>query len=228
MKLEILILYDNKSVKNFKHAWGFSALIRLIDKDLKTNILFDTGGKSELLFYNLKRFAINIDNIQKIVISHYHHDHAGGLISLICLKDGFEVYLPGHQQIETKNELYMYGGTQTRFIENYDVITIENNIKLICTKEIYEQYMLISTPLGGIIITGCAHPGLDKIINYSKKFGTIYGIIGGFHNFLDIEKLEGIKFIAPCHCTSRIDMIKKRFPQNFVECAAGKKYKFEF
>src|SRR3989339_2068614 len=73
---EIKIIYNNTSIqKGMKPAWGFSALIKYNDK----NILFDTGGKPDLLLGNMKALNISPEAITDIFISHGHWDHTGGL-----------------------------------------------------------------------------------------------------------------------------------------------------
>ena len=223
MKLKISIIYDNKSLKPFKHGWGFSALINIE----KRNILFDTGADSEILFYNIKKLNIDPNKIDTIILSHSHLDHSGGLLYILGLKEKFDVYLPKYMNPQKKAEFRSYGGNETRFIETDGIQTISDNIKSVCTREIFEQYLMIHLSKGILILTGCAHPGLSKIIDYTEKYGKIYGIMGGFHGFAELEKLKNIQFIAPCHCTGQINEIKDMYPERFIDCAAGCKYEFE-
>jgi metal-dependent hydrolase (beta-lactamase superfamily II) len=44
-----------------KTAWGFGYLI----KTEKENILFDTGGNSEILLFNMKKLGIDPNSIEK-------------------------------------------------------------------------------------------------------------------------------------------------------------------
>jgi len=81
--------------------------------------------------------------------------------------------------------------------------------------------------MGVIILTGCAHPGVDKILEISKSFGRIYGIIGGFHGFKDFELLRGISLIVPCHCTRYKKKIKNLFAENFITGGIGFKIIFD-
>jgi 7,8-dihydropterin-6-yl-methyl-4-(beta-D-ribofuranosyl)aminobenzene 5'-phosphate synthase len=57
--IELKILYDNEALKDFRKGFGFSCWIE--DK----NILFDTGGDSATLMFNIQKFMINPKNIEK-------------------------------------------------------------------------------------------------------------------------------------------------------------------
>jgi len=72
-----------------------------------------------------------------------------------------------------------------------------------------------------LVITGCAHPGLEKIIEKAGQLGAIYGVVGGFHGFSKLERLQEIELIAPCHCTQHKQEIKQRYPAQFREIKAG-------
>jgi len=73
--MKITILVDNYITKRYFIAeHGFSLLIESGDE----KILFDTGQDIALM-YNLKAKNINLKSINKIVLSHGHDDHTGGL-----------------------------------------------------------------------------------------------------------------------------------------------------
>ena len=87
--MKLTILYDNtvfEKGKGLKSDWGFSCLI----KTERKNILFDTGANPKILHNNMKILCINPSNIDKIIISHEHWDHNGGL----------ELFKPFSQKVE--------------------------------------------------------------------------------------------------------------------------------
>ncbi|MBM3240822.1 MBL fold metallo-hydrolase [Candidatus Poribacteria bacterium] len=57
----------------------------------KNNILFDTG-QFRSLFYNAKVLKIDLSKVDKIVLSHGHYDHTGGLKKLLSRTGKVEVY----------------------------------------------------------------------------------------------------------------------------------------
>ena len=77
MKLTILV--DNYvSSQKLKAEHGLSILI----EDGNEKILFDCG-QSDLVLSNAKVLGIDLNGITKIVLSHGHYDHTGGLLPLL-------------------------------------------------------------------------------------------------------------------------------------------------
>ncbi len=75
-EVTLISVYDNYQVdKRLKTAWGFATVVKTSQEVL----LFDTGGDSEILLSNMKKLGINPASIRKVVISHIHGDHLGGL-----------------------------------------------------------------------------------------------------------------------------------------------------
>ena len=77
-----------------------------------------------------------------------------------------------------------------------------------------DQALLIETPRGWALFTGCGHSGLINLLHYAKELtgsATIFAVIGGFHLLEAPEArvhataaalLEfGAELVAPCHCT---------------------------
>ena len=75
-EITLISVYDNYQVNpNLTTAWGFATVI----KTPHEIILFDTGGNSEILLFNMEKLGIDPSSIKKVVISHVHGDHVGGL-----------------------------------------------------------------------------------------------------------------------------------------------------
>ncbi len=195
--MKITIVYDNEANAGLKSGWGFSCLIE--DKE---KILFDTGDSGKKLIYNMKQLNIEPRDIGKVAISHNHWDHTGGLKKFLEANNKAQVFHPKSFSKCTK----VCTGT-------YSTGALGTFIK--------EQSLVINTQKGNIIVTGCAHPGLENIIEEARQLGTIYGVVGGFHGFSRLEKLQKIGLIAPCHCTQYKQEIKQRYPAQFREIKAG-------
>jgi 7,8-dihydropterin-6-yl-methyl-4-(beta-D-ribofuranosyl)aminobenzene 5'-phosphate synthase len=58
--------------------WGFSAVV---DVDGR-RILFDTGDRPDTVLNNAKELGVDPTGITDVVLSHNHHDHTGGLMTL--------------------------------------------------------------------------------------------------------------------------------------------------
>jgi 7,8-dihydropterin-6-yl-methyl-4-(beta-D-ribofuranosyl)aminobenzene 5'-phosphate synthase len=217
--MKLKIVYDNeaKEKEGFKSDFGFSCLIEIE----KRKILFDTGSSGDILLYNLSKFGIKKEDIRIIVLSHEHWDHIGGLKGV--LHPGVSVYLPSSFSTRLKEDIATYANV-------FEVSRPEDIIHGVYTTGelgmmIKEQSLVVEMKGGEgvIVITGCAHPGLGKILEVSKDFGELYGVIGGFHGFNNPELLRELKLklIMPCHCTSHKDDILRRFPEVSIRCGAG-------
>lgn len=198
--MKIKVVYDNNAEKGFKSGWGFSCLI-----ENKEKVLFDTGADFETLLYNMKQLKIDPQDIDIVILSHSHGDHTGGLRGFLEANGNkAKIYRPSAFSKPTQ----IYEG-------------IYSTGALGGFWGIREQSLVVKTEKGNIVIVGCAHPGLENIIEKTRQLGKIYGVIGGFHGFSKLEKLEGIELIAPCHCTQYIQEIKEKYSINYREIKAG-------
>lgn len=95
MSFRISILCENTvgSLAGTMGEHGFSALIEPSDGD---PLLFDTGQGLTLL-HNAGRMNKDLSKVQKVVISHGHYDHSGGLLPLLHAFGPLQVY--GHPGI---------------------------------------------------------------------------------------------------------------------------------
>ena len=82
--MRLVVLIDNCTIngKNLKGEGGASYYIE--DEDKK--FLLDTGA-SGLFMENAKNLDINLDDIDTVVLSHGHYDHAGGIKDFIESRD---------------------------------------------------------------------------------------------------------------------------------------------
>jgi 7,8-dihydropterin-6-yl-methyl-4-(beta-D-ribofuranosyl)aminobenzene 5'-phosphate synthase len=61
---------------------GFSALVTVRRGDRSTTLLFDTGVSPDGMVANADALGVDLGDVQGVVLSHGHFDHAGGLIGL--------------------------------------------------------------------------------------------------------------------------------------------------
>jgi 7,8-dihydropterin-6-yl-methyl-4-(beta-D-ribofuranosyl)aminobenzene 5'-phosphate synthase len=185
---------------------------------MKITILYDNeaekGFKSGWGFSCLVEHDGSIDII---VLSHNHRDHIGGLSQVIHPE--VDVYLPGSFSKRLKNEI----SKKATVHEVSGPLKIMEGVHLTgeLGSDIKEQSMAVETGSGLLVITGCAHPGLDVIMEAAGKLGRVTGILGGFHGFDRLERLDDLDLIIPCHCTDRKKEIIERFPDKVRTCAAG-------
>lgn len=212
MKLQVL--YDKGVKNNYKTGWGFSCFIETNEK----KILFDTGWNGFILLNNMDIAGIKPEEIDTVVISHLHWDHIGGLNHMLnCIKNP-DVYIPKSASKNLKSEIK----NQANITDVSEAKKIHENIYTTgeLGDKIKEQSLVLLSKKGNIILTGCAHPGLESIIQKSREFGDIYAVIGGFHDS-NIDILDGIPLVMPCHCSEKIEEIKIKMPGSFRQCKAG-------
>ena len=92
MALRITTLSENTArIGDFIGEWGLSILVETED----ARVLLDTG-KGLSAVYNADTLGIDLGNVDKIVLSHGHYDHTGGLARLVSECRKANIYLhPG-------------------------------------------------------------------------------------------------------------------------------------
>jgi len=213
--MKLRIVYDNEAKEGLESDWGFSCLI-----EAEKKILFDTGASGEILSHNMQELGIRKEDIEIIALSHEHWDHIGGLEAV--LHPNVAVYVPSSFTRGTKKRIEEKAATVFEVSEPADIVHgVHTTGELgMMTKE---QSLVLETEgsEGVVVLTGCAHPGLENILDAAKVFGELYGAIGGFHGFDKLKRLEGLRMVMPCHCTVRKEEILRMYPEKAAWCGAG-------
>jgi len=208
--MKITIVYDNCLARaGLRKGWGFSALIEADNTPL---ILFDTGNDGASLLDNMEQLGIDPEEIEIIVISHAHGDHTGGLADILEVNRHARIYLPASISVRNTGREVV---AVSRPVNISETVISTGELKHI------EQSLAIKTDKGIVVVTGCSHPGVGEILDAASRYGSVYGIIGGFHGFHDFHRLNGLSLICPCHCTQHTPEIKAMFPEQYVACGAG-------
>jgi len=206
--MKITIIYDNTAFReDLQSDWGFSCLVEV---ENTPKILFDTGGNGKILFSNMEKLEINPLSIEEVFISHLHFDHIGGLDEFLKInKKVKKVYLPSSMGLE--NEVVLK-----------EPAKIHENVFSTGELEGIEQSMAVSTKKGLVLIVGCSHPYMGNILGTARKFGKIYGIVGGLHGFSEFELFRDLQLICPTHCTQYKTELKKLYPQKYIKGGVGR------
>lgn len=189
-----------------------------------------------MLLSNMSRLGIDPKKVDIIVISHIHGDHVGGLAGFLKKYSKVTVYLPKSFPESIKSTVRKSGA---KLIEVGGPLRICRGVY--STGELgtwlKEQSLVVDTPKGLVVVTGCAHPGVVNIVKEAKKqLGeSIYLVLGGFHlsgassgqinGIIDGFKREGVKMVAPCHCSGdrARELFKKAYGDNFILAGVGKR-----
>jgi len=244
--LTITVVYDNNPYKQgLETAWGFACLITGTEK----TILFDTGGDGSILLNNMEKLATEPNSVELVVLSHIHGDHTGGLDSFLENNPGVTIYLPKSFPERFKDNAQRYG---SKIVEVEKPLKICENVYSTgqLGKLIKEQSLIVRTNKGLVVIAGCAHPGIVKIVNTTKNLlkddiilpapvvpaqvTQAQVVMGGFHlEWATKGKLEkiiaafkklGVRYACPCHCSGEKarSLFEKHFGRNYIKSGAGK------
>jgi 7,8-dihydropterin-6-yl-methyl-4-(beta-D-ribofuranosyl)aminobenzene 5'-phosphate synthase len=229
--VRVTIIYDNYQVdQNLETDWGFACLVEYKNRKL----LFDAGRSAELYKKNVTLLGIDPQEIPTLFISHEHGDHTAGIPWVAEMNPSIKCYLPS-SSVETlkariklpseskgiSKPTHLYGP----FYSTGDDFA---NFK--------EQGLVIKTETGGVLITGCGHPGAVEMVRVAnEELGIeVHTLIGGLHlmsspeknvnNMGEVLQKMGIKQICPTHCTGdkSIALLQKAFRENYISGGTGK------
>jgi 7,8-dihydropterin-6-yl-methyl-4-(beta-D-ribofuranosyl)aminobenzene 5'-phosphate synthase len=219
--MEMTIVYDNNSYdQRLSTAWGFGCVIAFGG----LTILFDTGGDGAILLSNMRELGIAPESIDLIVLSHIHGDHVGGLQAFLHENHDVTVHVPASFPESFTREIRRSGarlerisGPQELAPGVYTTGDLEGPVR--------EQSLILNTEAGLVVATGCAHPGVTRIVEEAKRVvpNDVALVVGGFHlgghsesqiNAIVNRFQElGVRFAAPCHCSG--DLAREKFRQAY-------------
>lgn len=232
--VRLTVVYDNNPlIPGLQTAWGFSCFVELGG----SGVLFDTGGEGDILLANMAKLKIAPANVDKVVISHVHMDHLGGLSDFLQKNSRPTVCVPATFPPAVCRDIQAVGATLIRASSHEElgprVFTVG-----IFGGSIPEQALVLRTGRGLVVMTGCAHPGVVNLVRGAKSNfpnEQVYLVIGGFHLrgmqsseiITVIESLKGlgVQKVAPCHCSGDAAraLFKKAYGDNYIEVGVGAK-----
>ncbi len=109
------------------------------------------------------------------------------------------------------------------------------------TLELHELSLAIKTPNGLVIVVGCSHPGIEKIVAAAAAINPhIHLILGGMHLVVtpdqEIQRISialrdtwKVDYIAPGHCTGEpaFALLAKDFGERYVYAGLGQTLSFD-
>lgn len=230
-RIRVTVIYDNvEPEEGFDAEWGFSCVV----EGCGETILFDTGGDGDVFMRNLSAAGFSPGDIDLVVISHEHWDHFGGLDEFLAKNGEVEVYLPRSFSKEFKDGV---AGSCSGIVEVDDPVEIVPGV--FSTGDIdgpvREQSLAVVTSGGTVVITGCAHPGVDRIVSRASEVTgrRILMVMGGFHlrgasrdrlaAIASVFDENGVRYCAASHCTGdeSIEYFSGLYGERFIGLGAG-------
>ena len=230
--IKITIVFDNNSYfEGFPTLWGFSCFV----ETERTTFLFDTGSNGRVLLKNLRKLGIDLERAKAVILSHPHWDHIGGIDSVLEVHPDVSLYVPDSLSKHLIRDLDMQSLGVT-VIGDEPQPMLPSVYSTGTMGEIGEQSVIIDTEEGLIVITGCAHPGIENIAARAIKIRQkpIRLLLGGFHLMYDsaeriaavIESLKrlGVENVCPTHCSGdlAVSMFKTAFADHCLQGGTGR------
>lgn len=230
--LRITVLFNNVPYRpGLVQGEGFSCLAEGLEK----TILFDTGANGRVLLDNMRRLAVDPQEIASVFLSHMHGDHTGGLEALIAGRPGVEVIVPAEFPAAYRQALAGRGAEVTTVTAGGRLMDRVYSTGGLGRNGIVEQSMIVETPRGLVVITGCAHPGIVRIAKTAERLTgkKIHLLMGGFHlgraSQMHIQTIisrlqsMGVQKVAPSHCTGEraVEMFRQAWGEDFMEAGLG-------
>ena len=229
----LTVLFDNYAFGDgCATGWGFSSLIEGVGR----TILFDAGADAAVFQRNVDALKVDLARADFVFVSHDHTDHTGGLAAAFRKKPGVPVYVPFSAEPQFQSAVRGAGARLIAVREPQELAPgIFSTGDL--GQAIHEQALILDTPQGLVVVTGCAHPGIVAIVERAVAVGkkNVWMVLGGFHLIqtpaADIEKVIarfkelGVQRVGATHCTgdAAIAMFRLAFGQRFVELGVGRK-----
>ena len=248
-----------------KKDWGFSALVEVAGKRILFDTgndreIFMANAKAKGVDFNKLDFVVMSHRHSDHMAGLSRVLKVNPKVKIYAPKEGFGIYgssLPStfyRKSEQLPAEMRYFDGKPPETMKfgtawqgaSFEVVdkTIEilPGIWLIAlvsdlpgTKELKELSLAINTPEGLILVVGCSHPGIDKIVEAASAINPkIHYVVGGFHlvtaqddaiakiatTLKDTWKVENI---APGHCTGEPTFVALReaFGSRYVYAGVG-------
>lgn len=218
------IVYDNnRGTKGLRSSWGFSCLIQ----GTPQTILFDTGEHGDLVLENMEQLGLDPKQIDAIVLSHNHWDHTGGIEDVLKVHSEIPVYLPSGFPAEFRDRVRALKAEPIVAAEATKLCPGVKTTGTLGAGALEEHGLCVRTGKGWVLITGCAHPGVDNLAARAREVAgeSLHLVVGGFHMrdwpteridaVIDHFEQQGVERSAPCHCSG--DDTRARFKERLAE-----------
>lgn len=232
-ELEIRIVFDNTSArKDLRRSWGFSAVVDFGGH----RVLFDAGSDPILLLEHLELMQIDPKSIEHAVISHQHGDHLRGVYWVFEKNPQMKVHFLDCFPEEPFRRAAALKMMPHRVKGPFEVVPGVYSTGIVDGLP-PEQSLAIETSQGLVMLVGCSHPGVAKLVETAQKQrqkDSIRLLLGGFHMLRKkpeqikktINHLQDLKVnaVMPAHCSGdpATEMFQTLYGRQFHAAGAGR------
>ena len=245
--------------------WGFSALVEISGKRILFDTgndadIFAANVKAKGVDLKTLDFVVLSHRHSDHMAGLNYVLSVNPTVKIYAPKEGFGIYgssLPSsfyRKDATLSPEMRYYGGAPPQIMKfgaawrgaNFELIDktteIAPGMTLIAlvsdavgTKELKELSLAINIPEGVVLVVGCSHPGIERIVEAAAAIDPkIHLIAGGFHLVVapddaiakvvaTLKDTYKVERIAPGHCTGEptFAALKKTFGDRYIYAGLG-------
>ncbi|UPJ60574.1 MBL fold metallo-hydrolase [Bradyrhizobium sp. 192] len=245
--------------------WGFSALVEVGGKRIlfdtgNDSDIFATNVKAKGIDLKTLDFVILSHRHSDHMAGLNYVLSVNSAVKVYAPKEGFGIYgssLPSsfyRKDDSLPPEMRYYGGTPPQTMKfgaawrgtNFELIDttteIAPGVTLIAlvsdvpgTRELKELSLAVNTSEGLVLVVGCSHPGIEKIVKAAVAINPRINLIaGGFHLVVAPDEVIAktvtalkdtfkVENVAPGHCTGEptFSALKKAFGDRYLYAGLG-------
>jgi 7,8-dihydropterin-6-yl-methyl-4-(beta-D-ribofuranosyl)aminobenzene 5'-phosphate synthase len=164
-----------------------------------------------------------------VVLSHDHWDHISGLTGLLAepvRERPLEVFVPAAFSTNLKEEI----AKKASLTEVESVLEVSPGVFSTgqLGEQVKEQSLVLSHDGRSLLLTGCAHPGIDTIVRRAREIAEIAWLVGGLHGAKAEQIPDTLERVVICHCTKDREAIARAFGDRAVFGRAGDRFALEW
>ena len=189
------------------------------------------------MMHNLTTAGVDVNDLDMVVVSHNHYDHAGGLQRIRARNPDVPVYLPPNQKFAVDGEI----------IEDHlqitpNILVVQARSKVPTAGISNDLSVVLRSQSGLYVLSTCSHSGVEQILDRAAQLTgeQVFYFSGGArlvsrpasHTRLVAEALQQhqVQVVSPSHC-SLSHQVDSRFREilgdNVVSSQLGKKIEIQ-